>query len=71
MNEALGTPIDTSSGSHQVLRKDSFNETQGIPDIALEVNENDNQELLNEHFNKYNSHRNKPSPRFDILKYRC
>ena len=42
------------SGLHQVLRYDSFNETQDIQTLALQVNENDNQELIIEHFNQSN-----------------
>ena len=57
INEALGTPVDESSGSDQVLRSDSFSET-----IALEVNENNNQKLFNQA--KDNSS-TKQAPRFD------
>ena len=50
------------------LRYDSFSETQDTPTIALEVNENNNQELFNEHFNQAKDNSvNEISPHQDLI----
>ena len=68
INEALCTPVDKGSGPHQVLRSDSFNVILQTSSFAPELNENHNQDLINEQFNKAKETSvNKVRPQLDSL----
>ena len=68
INEALCTPVDNGIGPHQVLRSDSFNVILQASSIAPELNENHNQDLINEQFNKAKETSvNKVRPQPDLL----
>ena len=61
INQTLCTLVDESCYSQPEARNESFNKTQNIPSVALDMKENGNQESINGQINPTTS-LNKISP---------